>query len=84
MRLTIGLRNKATLRTGARGIAWVNQLNQHASNFSFILNKAAELVESPRLVPTPLAMSNRAIADEQQKGDIQLSVIHNSNLPSHA
>ena len=73
----VGLRNKATLGTGLRGMLWVNQLNEDASNPSLVGDKLAELVECPRLVSTPLAMSNnRPLPDSLQtfKSDTSVSV----------
>ena len=76
MRLTIGLRDKATLRAGTRGIARINHLDDDSGNLSFVLYKGTELTECPRLVPTPLAMSNRAIADTAEvfQGDLAMRV----------
>ena len=70
-------RNITTVRTGLRGIFGVNQLYQNTSNFSLIRDKLSKLVESPRLVFSPLAMVNRCPridAIEIFKGDGSLCV----------
>jgi len=51
-------RDKTAARTGLGSIPRVDQFNQDAGNLSFVGNKLTELIESPRMVAAPLAMSN--------------------------
>ena len=59
-----------------RGIFGVDQFNQHTCDFGFVGDKLAELEERPRLVSTPLAFPNRAIANTLQilKGNLAMRV----------
>lgn len=59
LRLAIGFRDKITPRTGLGGMPGVNQLNQDSSKPSFVGDKLTQLVESPGVVASPLAMVNR-------------------------
>lgn len=51
--------NGTTLRTGARGISGVYQLDQNPSEYSFILDKLLKLVKCPRVLLATLSFSNR-------------------------
>jgi len=42
-----------------RGISWVNQLHDHTGKACLVLDKAPELVKSPRVMLPPLALANR-------------------------
>ncbi len=78
------LGNETTARAGLRSMSRVNQFDQHASYFSFVGDKLAELAESPRLMSTPLAMSNRSPrTDALQilKGDSSLRVLSLRHKP---
>ena len=59
MSTTIGLRNRATLRAGARAIAGVNEFDQYPCALGFILDKEPQLAECPRVLLPPLALPNR-------------------------
>lgn len=88
MRLTIGFRNKATLRTGARGISGVNQHCYYTCEPGFIHNKEPQLTESPRVLLSPLSFPNRdAVSDvgEVFKGDSPTAVfgLCNNTLGNH-
>ena len=77
--------NTTAYRAGSRGISGINEFDHHACQLSFILDKAAQLSECPRVLLSPLAMSNRdAGADtlEVFQGDPPSAVfsLHNNTL----
>lgn len=51
--------NTITLGTGSGGVLGVNEFDHHACESSFVLDKASELVECPRVLLSPLALPNR-------------------------
>jgi len=59
LRRTVTLIDTTANRTGARGVSWVNQFHDHTGEACLILDKAPELVESPRVLLPPLALANR-------------------------
>lgn len=76
--MTIGTRNKTAPRASLRGMAWVNQFDKDTCNFSLVSDELAQLAESPRLMSTPLAISNRSPrtnASQILKGDSSLCVL---------
>ena len=82
LRLTIGLRNEATLRASARGISGVNQLHDYPGEPGFILDKLPQLTERPGVLLSPLCFPNRdAVSDmgEVFKGDTPTAVFSLSN-----
>jgi len=58
LRLTISFINRATLRTGTRSVARVNQCYQHARQLRLVLDKLSQLIERPGVVLPPLAVPN--------------------------
>lgn len=76
--------NTATYRTCARGVTGVNQFNHDPSEFGFILDKGSQLSEGPRVLLSPLAMSNRDSGTdtlEVFKGDTPSSAFSLFNNP---
>ncbi|MBA7710272.1 hypothetical protein ES703_119212 [subsurface metagenome] len=59
MRNTITLIGKSTLGASLRGVPGVYQAYQDAGQSGFVLDKLAQLVESPGVLLSPLALANR-------------------------
>jgi hypothetical protein len=59
LRNTVSFIDMAALRAGTRGIARVNQFDQHPRQFGFVFDKGAQLKECPRGMLPPLATPNR-------------------------
>lgn len=77
MRRTVTLINTATDRTGARGITRVNKFDYNSCQYRFVLDKTTQLSECPRVMLSPLAVSNRdSVMDTAQifKSDTSASV----------
>jgi len=66
-----------TYRTGAGGISWGNQAYENTGEFRLVFDKLPQLVESPRVMLSPLAMANHdSVSDTAQvfKSDTPSSV----------
>lgn len=77
-----------TYRTSARGVSGVNQFYDHTGKACLVLNKAPELVKSPRVMLPPLALANRGPvpdARENLKGNTATGVFSlcNNSLAKH-
>ena len=56
-----------TYRTGAGGISWINQAYENTGEFRLVFDKLPQLIESPRVMLSPLAMANRdSVSDTAQ------------------
>lgn len=59
--------NTTAYRASSGGVLGVNEFDHYACEPSLILNKASELVECPRVLLSPLALSNRdSVSDTAQ------------------
>ena len=80
--------NTTAYRAGARGIPGVNQLHDYPFEPSFILDKVPQLAECPRVLLSPLSLSNRdAVSNPLKvfKGDTSTAVfcLRNNTLANY-